>query len=416
MNSLYPLLVAASTLAPSAMAQPWMERLERHPSPDATLSFVDVTDDGVVLGQYRFQFQTILVDTGFFWTRSSSLQLIGSATRWNAACLSADAMVAFGSSIPTGAVISFLSGSAGTATSSVTGQPLAASASGAEAYGFFAGALKTPMVFLRQNPDGSVHLPVPAIGGSQTRDVVATAAKDDGVLVYGNADFIRTSDNAPYSRAVSWNRAQSPATLTLIPLAFGNTSTVLNAISSDAQWGAGAAWNGVSLHRPWLFVASAQAWAPLPLVNDDVSGDAIDISASGATLIGNTRGPVGQTDRGRVWCNALEFSGRSIESLLASRGLDISLWTGLSLRHISPDGQYLIGDGLYEGVEHSWAAFVGRTCCPSDINDDGVVDLVDYFDFFNCFDVEGPCADVDSTPGVNLDDFFAFFNAFDAGC
>lgn len=54
--------------------------------------------------------------------------------------------------------------------------------------------------------------------------------------------------------------------------------------------------------------------------------------------------------------------------------------------------------------------------CRADINCDGIVDLSDYFDFFNCWDVSGPCSDLDGIPGVDLLDFFAFFNAWDQSC
>lgn len=52
----------------------------------------------------------------------------------------------------------------------------------------------------------------------------------------------------------------------------------------------------------------------------------------------------------------------------------------------------------------------------ADLNKDGEVDLSDFFEFFNCYDAELPCADVDGNPGVDLGDFFEFFNGYDAGC
>lgn len=56
------------------------------------------------------------------------------------------------------------------------------------------------------------------------------------------------------------------------------------------------------------------------------------------------------------------------------------------------------------------------TVCVADVNCDTVVDLADFFGFFNDFDQSLPGADVDQSGEVDLGDFFAFFNAFDASC
>lgn len=52
----------------------------------------------------------------------------------------------------------------------------------------------------------------------------------------------------------------------------------------------------------------------------------------------------------------------------------------------------------------------------ADVNGDGVVDLVDFFEFFECYDVQAACANVDADPAVDLADFFAFFEAWDGQC
>ncbi len=56
------------------------------------------------------------------------------------------------------------------------------------------------------------------------------------------------------------------------------------------------------------------------------------------------------------------------------------------------------------------------TACLADRDCSGEVDLADFFDFFNCFDQNLPCAELDGESGIDLGDFFAFFNGFDAGC
>lgn len=57
-----------------------------------------------------------------------------------------------------------------------------------------------------------------------------------------------------------------------------------------------------------------------------------------------------------------------------------------------------------------------KPACIADVSGDGTVDLVDFFQFLNDFDISAPGADVDGVPGVDLGDFFAFLNAFDVGC
>jgi endonuclease/exonuclease/phosphatase family metal-dependent hydrolase len=53
---------------------------------------------------------------------------------------------------------------------------------------------------------------------------------------------------------------------------------------------------------------------------------------------------------------------------------------------------------------------------PTDLNDDGVVDFGDFLFFFNCYDVEGTCADLDGNEGVDFGDFLFFFNGYDVEC
>lgn len=61
------------------------------------------------------------------------------------------------------------------------------------------------------------------------------------------------------------------------------------------------------------------------------------------------------------------------------------------------------------------SAFVGLRC-PADLNNDGEVDLGDFLAFFNCYDVESPCAEMDAVPGIDLGDFLTFFNNYDGLC
>jgi hypothetical protein len=54
--------------------------------------------------------------------------------------------------------------------------------------------------------------------------------------------------------------------------------------------------------------------------------------------------------------------------------------------------------------------------CASDMDEDGTVELADFFAFFNCFDQSDLCADMNGDDSIDLIDFFAFLNAFDKEC
>lgn len=62
------------------------------------------------------------------------------------------------------------------------------------------------------------------------------------------------------------------------------------------------------------------------------------------------------------------------------------------------------------------AVFTFRVRCTADVNNDNSVDLSDFFEFFNAYDVEGAAADVTGDGTVDLADFFAFFGGYDAEC
>lgn len=69
----------------------------------------------------------------------------------------------------------------------------------------------------------------------------------------------------------------------------------------------------------------------------------------------------------------------------------------------------------FVGAMSTEADFTTRACL-ADLGGDGVVDLVDLFDFLNCFSQAAGCADLDGIPGVDLGDFFLFLNAFAEQC
>lgn len=67
---------------------------------------------------------------------------------------------------------------------------------------------------------------------------------------------------------------------------------------------------------------------------------------------------------------------------------------------------------------NTWKSDLPLLGCPGDVNNDGVVDLSDYFDFLNDFNSTPPgsMADINRDGVVDLEDYFILFGTQDSGC
>ncbi|MDQ7014721.1 MAG: GC-type dockerin domain-anchored protein [Planctomycetota bacterium] len=70
----------------------------------------------------------------------------------------------------------------------------------------------------------------------------------------------------------------------------------------------------------------------------------------------------------------------------------------------------------FESFEQPIFIFVGPPPCRADINEDGVVNTLDYIEFLNLWTVQHPAADWNNDGVVNTLDFLAFQNDWVAGC
>ena len=61
-----------------------------------------------------------------------------------------------------------------------------------------------------------------------------------------------------------------------------------------------------------------------------------------------------------------------------------------------------------------WAVVLPR--CDADINNEGVVNSQDFFDFLTAFFASNPLADFNRSGTINSQDFFDFLSAFFNGC
>jgi hypothetical protein len=105
-----------------------------------------------------------------------------------------------------------------------------------------------------------------------------------------------------------------------------------------------------------------------------------------------------------------------LDAFLAGAGIDTTGWTFTSARDITPDGRYVIGEGVRAGRVCGFLAELPQSTCRADFNGDRVVDFFDYLDFVAVFDAEDAAADFNGDNAVDFFDYLDFAAAFDAGC
>ncbi len=170
----------------------------------------------------------------------------------------------------------------------------------------------------------------------------------------------------------------------------------------------------------------------------------IDAMGSGSGYGGMLRGTLGQQ-------NLTQIGGAQNTMGVASliMGQDVDVDTGIGQ---SPGGQIIasgtfvmpVAEGVYtftiqsplanvlEIVNAAPAASTVSTgtvtvgdasitvtvaaTCPVDFNNDGIVDVLDFFAYVVLFNSSDPAADLDGNGTVDVLDFFLFVNLFNAGC
>lgn len=124
------------------------------------------------------------------------------------------------------------------------------------------------------------------------------------------------------------------------------------------------------------------------------------VDSSGIVYLSNGWASNPATD-GRLWAFKPDFSTN---------------YFTLTLDRQNQGGPALTSDGTLIVSDRNGVRAYRSTRCLADMNLDDTVDLLDFFAFFNAWDIADIRADLDNVPGVDLGDFFTFFNAFDASC
>ncbi len=87
---------------------------------------------------------------------------------------------------------------------------------------------------------------------------------------------------------------------------------------------------------------------------------------------------------------------------------------------IEADGTIVLVGSGYNIANARSEALVWRSSptnpCPADLNNDGVVDVLDFFAFVTLFNASDPQADLNADGNIDVLDFFVFITAFNNGC
>jgi probable HAF family extracellular repeat protein len=231
---------------------------------------------------------------------------------------------------------------------------------------------------------------------------LAQGISADGSVIVGQSD---TDDGYEGFR---WTSGGGMVALGVLPGASTANSNA-NAISRDGAVIVGSSSNSTGGTRAVKWVGGSISELP----GQTGFGDALATNLDGSVVAG--RAVVGSpTSEAAIW----DASGlRSLAAALTGKGVDTTGWTLKAAYSMSEDGRTIVGTGVDpSGNTVGYVAYLG-TACVADINNDGNVDLVDFFEFLNAFDqTQLPAGDTNYDLTIDLADFFEFFNAFDSNC
>lgn len=241
--------------------------------------------------------------------------------------------------------------------------------------------------------EGLTPLPPPP-GYNEFAGIWASDANDE---VLGNAYF-----NSGSPRAFRWSPA-SGWTLVFPQI----SSTTITGVSRN---GHSIAAQGVSAFNSESFVWSEESGMQVVTPPDDYESVRLwSVSNDGAVGVGMATTYELMTDV--IWVRG---HGTFLpQEWLAHEG--ISGFTLGSLSAISPDGQWVAGNG-YDGPERFIALIRVLPPCPADFNLNGTADFFDYLDFADAFSRNDSNADFNHDGTVDMFDYLDFVVAFDAGC
>jgi probable HAF family extracellular repeat protein len=191
---------------------------------------------------------------------------------------------------------------------------------------------------------GAVPLPTPPGWADNGADGRGNAVSADGSVVGGTL-----FNTAGTRHAFRWAAGDGTMLLEHPAGLIGSDTTAINA---DGSALVGWAYDATEVHRPFRWTAaSGIQLLPVPI------GQATDVTADGAIIIGNGQVPGG--DSAFIW-DATRGARDLKAALAADYGLDLTGWDIHSADSITPDGRVIVGRGAHAdfGDNVAWRVVV----------------------------------------------------------
>jgi probable HAF family extracellular repeat protein len=230
----------------------------------------------------------------------------------------------------------------------------------------------------------------------------AYAVSGDGSVITGTGN-----SGIGVSEAFIWTPARGMLGLGFLPDAFLDGTQAFG-ISFDGTTVVGGGWAVIGVESlRWTKQRRMAPIGDLPGGGSQPFSYGFAVSADGRTVVG--MGNTDQASQAYIWDH--QHGMRNLGELLVNQyGLNLDGWILREAKAVSLFGRTIAGWGVYEGSEQAWLARLGPAC-PGDLNDDGVVDLVDALELLGTMGDCDPCeycpADLNGDCVVSITDFTA---------
>jgi len=267
----------------------------------------------------------------------------------------------------------------------------------------------------RWTGNGWAPLLAPGQGGSGgvNGTVYSMIAQGNGdIVVAGNFQFAHGANARNIAR---WDGAQG----TWSALGNGVFGTILSIVrdsSGDIYAGGGLAvsngapsegiarWDG----QQWLAVGTGIG----PVPNSSIA--TLAFLPSGGLVAGGQFGSAGglPSPNIAIWRdNAWSPMGTGMNA--GAQSSAVYTLTVMPDDSLVAGGYFTQAGGISANYVAQWQC---EATCPSDFNDDGVVDFFDYLDFVDSFAANNPAADFNGDSVIDFFDYLDFVDAFSGGC
>lgn len=225
----------------------------------------------------------------------------------------------------------------------------------------------------------------------------AYGISSDGTVIVGE------SDNALGRReAFRWTAVDGMQGLGDLP--GGLFSSRATAVSADGRKIIGS---GLSEHGVEAFVWDEEV-GMVVLVDPPgaiFGSEALDLSDDGSTIVGQ-----GATDAAVIGLIWRDGATRSLASILAEHGVDLTGWHIMSATGVSADGRTVVGNGVHDGEDRAFIARIDPVC-RADVDRSGSVGFSDLAAVLSQWGVCDECPeDLDGDGGVGFVDLAIVLN------